>query len=66
MGAKLGGAVGHLDVIVFHHSGRLIGAFAVVGMGAVFAGIVRAPMTSVLIIFEMTGGYPCGWQSAIR
>jgi hypothetical protein len=29
----------------------------VVGMGAVFAGIVRAPMTSVLIIFEMKGGY---------
>jgi len=27
------------------------------GMGAVFAGIVRAPMTSILIIFEMTGGY---------
>jgi CIC family chloride channel protein len=26
-------------------------------MGAAFAGIVRAPMTSVLIIFEMTGGY---------
>jgi CIC family chloride channel protein len=26
-------------------------------MGAVFAGIVRAPMTSVLIVFEMTGGY---------
>jgi len=26
-------------------------------MGAVFAGIIRAPMTSVLIIFEMTGGY---------
>ena len=26
-------------------------------MGAVFAGIVRAPMTSMLIIFEMTGGY---------
>jgi CIC family chloride channel protein len=26
-------------------------------MGAVFAGIVRAPMTSILIIFEMTGGY---------
>jgi hypothetical protein len=34
-----------------------IGAFAVVGMGAVLAAIVRAPMTSVLIIFEMTGGY---------
>ncbi len=26
-------------------------------MGAVFAGIIRAPMTSVLIIIEMTGGY---------
>jgi len=29
----------------------------VVGMGAVFAGIVRAPMTSILIVFEMTNGY---------
>jgi chloride channel protein, CIC family len=57
MGAMLGGAVGYLDVMVFHHSADSIGAFAVVGMGAVFAGIVRAPMTSVLIIFEMTGGY---------
>ena len=57
MGAMLGGAVGYLDVTVFHHSADSIGAFAVVGMGAVFAGIVRAPMTSVLIIFEMTGGY---------
>jgi len=57
MGAMLGGAVGYLDVTVFHHSADSIGAFAVVGRGAVFAGIVRAPMTSVLIIFEMTGGY---------
>jgi CIC family chloride channel protein len=57
MGAMLGGAVGYIDVTVFHHPADAIGAFAVVGMGAVFAGIVRAPMTSVLIIFEMTGGY---------
>jgi chloride channel protein, CIC family len=57
MGGMLGGAVGYLDVMVFHHATDSIGAFAVVGMGAVFAGIVRAPMTSVLIIFEMTGGY---------
>ena len=57
MGAMLGGAVGYLDVTIFHHSTDAIGAFAVVGMGAVFAGIVRAPMTSVLIVFEMTGGY---------
>jgi CIC family chloride channel protein len=57
MGGMLGGAVGYIDVTVFHHSADAIGAFAVVGMGAVFAGIVRAPMTSVLIVFEMTGGY---------
>ncbi|HWT66990.1 MAG TPA: chloride channel protein [Terracidiphilus sp.] len=57
MGGMLGGAVGYLDVMVFHHSADSIGAFAVVGMGAVFAGVVRAPMTSILIIFEMTGGY---------
>lgn len=57
MGGMLGGTVGYCDVLVFHHSPDTIGAFAVVGMGAVFAGIVRAPMTSVLIIFEMTRGY---------
>ncbi|MGA3131422.1 MAG: chloride channel protein [Terracidiphilus sp.] len=57
MGGMLGGAVGYLDVSVFHHPADSIGAFAVVGMGAVFAGIVRAPMTSILIIFEMTSGY---------
>ena len=57
MGGMLGGAVGYIDVSVFHHPADSIGAFAVVGMGAVFAGTVRAPMTSILIIFEMTGGY---------
>jgi CIC family chloride channel protein len=57
IGGMLGGAVGYLDVTIFHHSTDSIGAFALVGMGAVFAGIVRAPMTSILIIFEMTGGY---------
>jgi CIC family chloride channel protein len=57
MGGMLGGALGYVDVAVFHHPADSIGAFAVVGMGAVFAGTVRAPMTSILIIFEMTGGY---------
>ena len=57
IGGMLGGAIGFLDVAVFHHASGTLGAFALVGMGAVFAGIVRAPMTSVLIIFEMTGSY---------
>ncbi len=57
VGGMLGGAVGYLDVWFFHHPPEVIGAFALVGMGATFAGIIRAPMTSVLIIFEMTGSY---------
>jgi CIC family chloride channel protein len=57
MGAMVGGAVGHLDVALLNHESHQVGAFALVGMGAVFAGVIRAPITSVLIIFEMTGGY---------
>jgi CIC family chloride channel protein len=55
IGAMLGGAFGTLDRTVFHHDD--IGAFALVGMGAVFSATIRAPMTSVLIIVEMTSGY---------
>ena len=57
IGGMLGGSLGALDVQLFHHDGDSIGAFALVGMGAVFSGIIRAPMTSVLIIIEMTSGY---------
>ena len=57
IGGMVGGAVGYLDVSLFNHAPNEIGAFALVGMGAVFAGIIRAPITSVLIIIEMTGGY---------
>ena len=34
-----------------------VGAYALVGMGAAFAGIVRTPMTSVIMIFEVTRDY---------
>lgn len=57
IGGMVGGAFGYLDQAIFHHAGNEVGAFALVGMGAVFAGIIRAPITSVLIIFEMTGSY---------
>ncbi len=57
VGAMLGGAFGYLDVAALGHEQSQLGAFALVGMGAVFAGVIRAPITSVLIIFEMTGGY---------
>jgi CIC family chloride channel protein len=57
MGGMLGGAIGYLDVAVFDNPSSSIAAFALVGMGAVFAGVIRAPITSVLIIIEMTNGY---------
>ena len=57
IGGMLGGVFGYVDSLLFHRSSIDVGAFALVGMGAVFAGIVRAPITSVLIIFEMTGSY---------
>jgi CIC family chloride channel protein len=58
MGAMLGGLLGGIDVSLFGHaSEQEMTSFALVGMGAVFAGVIRAPITSVLIVFEMTGGY---------
>jgi CIC family chloride channel protein len=57
LGAMVGGAVGTVAHHFFPASTALPGAYALVGMGAVFAGIVRAPMTSVLMIFEMTQDY---------
>lgn len=57
IGGMAGGVLGAIDMAVFQHSAESMGAFALVGMGAVFAGTIRAPITSVLIIIEMTGGY---------
>ncbi len=58
MGAMLGGAFGSLDHTIFGHPlDASVGSFALVGMGAVFSATIRAPMTSVLIIIEMTSGY---------
>ncbi|HET9930507.1 MAG TPA: chloride channel protein [Polyangiaceae bacterium] len=57
MGGMLGGSIAILDQLVLGHGEHSAGAFALVGMGAVFAGVIRAPITSVLIIIEMTRGY---------
>jgi len=53
IGAMLGGAVGTVAHTLLPGHTATAGAYALVGMGAVFAGIVRAPMTSVLMTFEM-------------
>lgn len=54
IGAMAGGAVGALVNQYAPFTTGAPGAYALVGMGAVFAGIIRAPMTSVFMIFEMT------------
>jgi chloride channel protein, CIC family len=57
IGAMLGGVVGTLAQHVLPGYVAAPGAYALVGMGTAFAGIVRAPMTSVLMIFETTRDY---------
>jgi chloride channel protein, CIC family len=57
LGAMLGGAVGSVAQHFFPGSVASPGAYALVGMGTAFAGIIRAPMTSVVMIFEITRDY---------
>jgi len=57
LGAMLGGAVGSVGHHFFPDYVGTPGAYALVGMGTAFAGIVRAPMTSVVMIFEITRDY---------
>ena len=57
VGAMLGAAFGQsLAAWGLEPSGQA-GAFALVGMGAVFSGAARAPITAVIIMFELTGEY---------
>ncbi len=57
LGAMLGGVVGTVANHFFPGQVATSGAYALVGMGTAFAGIVRAPMTSVVMIFETTRDY---------
>ena len=57
IGATLGGAVGSIAHTLAPGITAGPGAYALVGMGAAFAGIIRTPITSVIMIFEMTRDY---------
>jgi chloride channel protein, CIC family len=57
IGAMLGGVLGSVAHHFLPGYTAAPGAYALVGMGTLFAGIVRAPMTSVLMIFETTHDY---------
>jgi len=57
IGAMLGGAVCAIARQIAPGLTGPIGAYALVGMGTLFAGILRAPMTSVFMIIEVSGNY---------
>ena len=57
MGATLGAAYGAAAHHLLPGVAGPVGAYGLIGMGAVFAGAARAPITAVVIMFELTGEY---------
>ncbi len=57
MGAVAGGAFGSLVHVLFPAHTATPGAYAVVGMAGMVAAATHAPITALLIIFEMTSDY---------
>ncbi len=57
IGAMLGAAYGQILTHAAPGVAGPAGAYALIGMGAVFAGSARAPITAVVILFELTGEY---------
>jgi CIC family chloride channel protein len=57
MGAMLGEAFGQMMHQLFPTITAPAGAYALVGMAAMFSGAAHAPVTAILILFEMTGNY---------
>ncbi len=57
MGAVLGGIVGQVGQAFFPEIVAHSGAYAIVGMSALFAAAARAPVTAILIVFEMSNDY---------
>jgi CIC family chloride channel protein len=57
IGAMIGGAVGGIERYFFPWLTGSVGAYALVGMGTLFAGFLRVPMTSVFMVLEVSGNY---------
>jgi chloride channel protein, CIC family len=57
IGAMLGGAVGDVERLFFPHLTGSTGTYVLVGMGVLFAGFLRVPMTSVFMVLEVSGNY---------
>ena len=57
IGAMMGGVYGHVVHYLFPSVTASSGAYSLVGMGAIVAGTTHAPITSILILFELTDDY---------
>jgi len=57
LGGALGGLVGRAAEVLWPAATGSPGAYALVGMAAVMAAVTHAPITAILLLFEMTGGY---------
>ncbi len=57
MGAMVGGIFGQMGAQLFPEIVTEPGAFALVGMAAMFAGSARAPITAIIIVLEMSNDY---------
>lgn len=57
LGAVLGAAYGAISGSLFPGMALSTAAFAMVGMAAVLAGAVHAPLTAIILLFEMTNDY---------
>jgi CIC family chloride channel protein len=57
IGAMMGGIYGHVVHGLFPSVTASSGAYSLVGMGAIVAGTTHAPITSILILFELTDDY---------
>jgi chloride channel protein, CIC family len=57
IGAMLGGWVAYIVNLWAPHFSIVPAAFVVVGMGAVFGGTARVPLSTLIMVAEMTGGY---------
>ena len=57
LGASFGAIFGYAAQYLFPEANLQVGSFVVVGMGALFAATVRAPLTGLVLVLEMTTSY---------
>ncbi len=57
VGTVLGAGVGTVEHMILPGTSGTVGSYALVGMGVLFAGFLRAPLTSVFMVLETSGNY---------